>query len=102
MQSPMSLQRRNALLMSKMKSKLQKQRRTLAAILKSNQNGSGNMYHGANVRDNVPSDRARLFGELVADTLMQYDQREWVYSKKKVLDVFCDYEQQKCKHNFEV
>ena len=43
--------------------------RTLAATLKSNQNGSGNSYHGANVGDNMPSDRVSLFGKLVADTL---------------------------------
>ena len=84
MQSPMSLQRENALLMSKMKSNLQKAKlqRTLTATLKYNQNGSRNRYHGANVGDNVPSGRASLFGKLIADALMQYDQREWVYLKK--------------------
>ena len=37
-------------------------RRTLAATLKSNPNGSRNCYHGANVEDNMPN----VFG---ADTL---------------------------------
>ena len=63
--------------------------------LKLNQNSIGSRYHDANVGDNVPSDRASLFGKMVADTLMQYDQRIWVHLKKKVLDVFHDYKQQK-------
>ena len=41
------------------------------------------------------TDRANLFGKVVADSLLQYDPKEWVYLKKKVVDVFYDFEQQK-------
>ena len=41
------------------------------------------------------SERASLFGKVVADSLMQYDPTEWCYLKKKVMDVFLEYEQQK-------
>ena len=30
-----------------------------------------------------------------ADTLLQYETKEWVYLKKKIMDVFFDYDQQK-------
>ena len=41
------------------------------------------------------SESASLFGKVVADFLMQYDPTEWCYLKKKVMDVFFEYEQQK-------
>ena len=72
--------------------------RTLAATLKSNQNGSGNSYHGANVGDNMPSDRVSLCRK----HSMQYDQTKWVCIKEKVLDAFYDYEQQKLKKHCNV
>ena len=41
------------------------------------------------------SERASLFGKVVADSLLQYDPADWSYLKKKVMDVFYDFEQQK-------
>ena len=40
-------------------------------------------------------ERATLFGKVVADSLLQYNPKECCYLKKKVLDVFYDYEQHK-------
>ena len=45
--------------------------------------------------DNVLAEKANLFGNVVADTLLQYEIKEWVYLKKKIMDVFFDYDQQK-------
>lgn len=45
--------------------------------------------------DNVHKERAHLFGKVVADSLLQYEGKEWVYLKKKIMDVFYDYDQQK-------
>lgn len=39
--------------------------------------------------------RAHLFGRLVADNLLQCDTRDWTFLKKKVMDMFFEYEQQK-------
>ena len=39
--------------------------------------------------------RAEIFGNLVADNLLQCDPRDWTLLKKKVMDLFFDYEQQK-------
>ena len=39
--------------------------------------------------------RAELFGKLVADNLLQCDPKDWILLKKKVMDLFFDYEQQK-------
>lgn len=39
--------------------------------------------------------RAELFGNLVADNLLQCDPKDWTLLKKKVIDLFFDYEQQK-------
>ena len=36
--------------------------------------------------------RAQLFGKMVADSLMQCDQKDWPLLKKKVMDLFYDYE----------
>ena len=44
---------------------------------------------------NVLAEKANLFGKVVADTLLQYEIKEWVYLKKKIKDVFFDYDQQK-------
>ena len=35
-------------------------------------------------------ERATLFGKVVADSLLQYDPKEWCYLKKKVMDMFYD------------
>ena len=45
--------------------------------------------------DNVLAEKANLFGKVVADTLLQYEIKKWVYLKKKFVDVFFDYDQQK-------
>ena len=45
--------------------------------------------------DNVLAEKANLFEKVVADTLLQYEIKEWVYLKKKIMDVFFDYDQQK-------
>lgn len=39
--------------------------------------------------------RANLIGKLVADNLLQYDPKDWTYLKKKIMDLFFDYEQEK-------
>ena len=39
--------------------------------------------------------RAELLGKLVADNLLQCDPKDWTLLKKKVMDLFFDYEQQK-------
>ena len=44
--------------------------------------------------DNVLAEKVNLFGKVVADTLLQYEIKEWVYLKKKVMDIFFDYDQQ--------
>lgn len=44
---------------------------------------------------NELSDRANLFGKVVADSLLQYEPGDWSFLKKKVMDVFYDFEQQK-------
>ena len=41
------------------------------------------------------AEKADLFGKVVADTILQYETKEWVYFKKKFMDVFSDYDQQK-------
>ena len=56
-------------------------------------------------KDNVNAksesfERAALFGKVVADSLLQYDPKEWCYLKKKVMDVFPDYEQHKSNSHF--
>ena len=65
--------------------------KSLAASLKSqdNVNGKSELF-----------ERATLFGKVVADSLLQYDPKEWCYLKKKVIDVFYDYEQHKLGSNF--
>lgn len=45
------------------------------------------------------SERASLFGKVVADSLAQYDTSEWSYLKKKVMDVFFDFDQQKSNNS---
>ena len=45
--------------------------------------------------DNVLTEKANLFGKVVTDTLLHYEIKEWVYLKKKIMDVFFDYDQQK-------
>ena len=45
--------------------------------------------------DKVLVEKANLFGKVVADTLPQYEIKEWVYLKKTIMDVFFDYDQQK-------
>ena len=41
------------------------------------------------------AEKADLFGKVVADTILRYETKEWVYFKKKFMDVFFDYDQQK-------
>ena len=43
--------------------------------------------------DNVLDEKANLFGKVVVDTLLQYEIKEFVYLKKKIIDVFFDYDQ---------
>ena len=53
---------------------------------------------------NETSERAGLFGKVVADSLMQYDTSDWSYLKKKIMDVFFDFDQQKtnnCRQNIQ-
>ena len=45
------------------------------------------------------SERAGLFGKVVADSLMQYDTSDWSYLKKKIMDVFFDFDQQKINNS---
>ena len=44
---------------------------------------------------NELSYRANLFGKVIADSPLQYEPGDWSYIKKKVMDVFYDFEQQK-------
>jgi len=73
----------------KAKTKLWK---SLAESLKSNQtsNAVENAREGS-----ILSERASLFGKVVADSLLQYELHEWCYLKKKVMDVFYEYDQHK-------
>ena len=64
--------------------------RSLAASLKPQQKAAKE-----NTENNELSERAGLFGKVVADSLLQYDPKEWSFLKKKVMDVFYDFEQQK-------
>lgn len=45
------------------------------------------------------AERANLFGKVVADSLMQYHTSEWSYLKKKVMDVFFEFDQQKSNNS---
>ena len=45
--------------------------------------------------DNFLAEKAKLFGKVVADALLQYEIKEWIYLKKKIMDVFYDYDQEK-------
>ena len=45
--------------------------------------------------DNVLAEKANHFGKVVADTLLQYEIKEWVYLKNKTMDASFDYDQQK-------
>ena len=45
--------------------------------------------------NNVLTEKANLFRKVVADTLLQYETKKWVYLKKKTMDVFFDYDQVK-------
>jgi len=38
-------------------------------------------------------ERANLFGSIVADNLLQCDPRDWTFLKKKIFDLFYEYEQ---------
>ena len=38
--------------------------------------------------DTVLAEKATLFGNVVADTLLQYEIKKWVSFKKKIMDVF--------------
>ena len=42
---------------------------------------------------NTLAERAKLFGETVADNLLQCDPKDWTMLKKKIFDLFYDYEQ---------
>ena len=44
-------------------------------------------------------ERAQLFGRTVADSLMQCDANDWPMLKKKIMDLFYDYEQQRRNHS---
>ena len=43
--------------------------------------------------ENTLAERAKLFGEIVADNLLQCDPKDWTMLKKKIFDLFYDYEQ---------
>ena len=43
---------------------------------------------------NTLAERAKLFGETVADNLLQCDPKDWTMLKKKIFDLFYDYEQE--------
>ena len=45
--------------------------------------------------DNILAEKANHFGKVVADTLLQYEIKEWVYLKNKTMDASFDYDQQK-------
>ena len=45
------------------------------------------------VDENSLSERAALFGKTVADNLLQCDPKDWTLIKKKIFDLFFDYEQ---------
>ena len=45
--------------------------------------------------DNVLGEKANLFGKVVADTLLQYQIKECIYLKKKIMDILFDHDQQK-------
>ena len=42
--------------------------------------------------DNILAEKANLFGKVITDTLIQYEIKEWVCLKKKITDVFFDYD----------
>ena len=42
--------------------------------------------------ENSLSERANLFGKTVADNLLQCDPKDWTLIKKKIFDLFFDYE----------
>ena len=42
---------------------------------------------------NTLAERAKLFGETVADNLLKCDPKDWTMLKKKIFDLFYDYEQ---------
>ena len=52
-------------------------------------------YASVRKSDYVLAEKANLFGTVFAVTLLQYEIKGWVYLKKKILDVFFDYDQQK-------
>ena len=43
---------------------------------------------------NILAERAKLFGETVQDNLLQCDPKDWTMLKKKIFDLFYDYEQE--------
>ena len=45
--------------------------------------------------DNVLAEKENIFGKVVADSLLQFEFKEWVYLEKKIMDVFFDYDWQK-------
>ena len=38
-------------------------------------------------------DKARRFGQSVADSLLECDPKDWGKVKRKIMDVFCNYEE---------
>ena len=42
---------------------------------------------------NTLAERAKLFGETKADSLLQCDPKDWIMLKKKIFDLFYNYEQ---------
>ena len=42
---------------------------------------------------NTLAERAKLFGETVADNLLQYHPKDWTMLKKKIFNLFYNYEQ---------
>ena len=45
--------------------------------------------------DNVLAEKENIFGKVVADNLLQFEFKECVYLKKKIIDVFFAYDGQK-------
>lgn len=86
-QPPKKIRKQSSDAESEAKAKLWK---SLAASLKPQQKVAIE-----NTEKDELSERAILFGKVVADSLLQYDPKEWSYLKKKVMDVFYNLEQQK-------
>jgi len=55
---------------------------------------SQNQSNG-NAKQSALEDKAHVFGRTVADSLLQCETKDWPLLKKKIMDLFFEYEQQK-------